>query len=480
MNFSSTQDKNGCISDIFCKLKNCLAKEAELIRTREGQLSRRKYYFAVFLLFLFSVVIFYPGAFSNDPVWQWQQAVQHSYNTMHPILMSVIWHYLGKIFGIGAFFMFNQLLYWFSMAFFVDMVLGRRLRYLALAFFPPTLIMSISVWKDIACMNGLLLAVGFFLAWLKSKNKWFIALAVLSLLYASLVRKNGFIPSATMIALAVYFFGSWRIWGRLCAAFLGTVLFCALMMGSNTLLIRAFNAKEVNFLPALLIWDISGTYINAGIRKPQPSALPLMPSVERSEKWLDIYTPVSLNNLVFYESAIDFDRVDGEVTKAIIKDWLGVVKEHPGAYLKHRFSVAKIQYNWEPKVYYPYHTYDQNHRMGKDYLPGPVGDKLFNYMDKAFHKLEKFRLFHAWVWMLVSLGVVAFVIFRGISKGTSALQTVAGIMVVSGLTTALSLFFITPDANYRYVIWTVLAGLLSVVLIITGEIVRKPGTRDRH
>ena len=473
MNSSSLQNTNS----VFCRLKNVLAKEAELIRTREGQLSRKKYYFAVFLLFLFCCVIFYPGAFSNDPVWQWDQAVKHSYDTMHPILMAVIWHYLAKVFGIGAFFMFNQLLYWFSMAFFVDMVLGRRLRYLALAFFPPTLIMSIDVWKDVACMNGLLLAVGFFLAWLKAKNKWFIALAVLSLLYASLVRTNGFIPSAVLIAMACLFFGSWRIWGRLCAAFLGAVLFCALMMGSNTLLIRAFNAKAEHILPSLLVWDIQGTYINAGIRKPLPSALPLVPSGERSEKWLDCYTPISLNTLVFSTSRIVFDRVDSEVTKAIIKDWLAVVREHPKDYLKHRFSVAKIQYNWEPKVYYPYQSFGQNHRMGKDYLPGPVGDKLFSYMDKAFHTLEKFRLFHAWVWMLISLGVVVFVVFRGGTKGASALQTVAGIMVVSGLANALALFFITPDANYRYVIWTVLAGLLSLVLITAGEIMRKPGTK---
>ncbi len=472
MNSSSTQDKNGCISDIFCKLKNCLAKEAELIRTREGQLSRKKYYFSVFLLFLFSVVIFYPGAFSNDPVWQWDQAVKHSYSTWHPILMAVIWHYLGKIFGIGAFFMFNQLLYWFSMALFVDMVLGRRLRYLALAFFPPTLIMSIDVWKDVACMNGLLLSVGFFLAWLKAKNKWYIVLAVLSLLYASLVRTNGFIPSAALIAMAVFFFGTWRIWGRLCAAFLGAVLFCALMMGSQTLLIRAFNAKVDHVLPSLLVWDIAGTYINAGIRKPQPLSVPLT-SDERSEKWLDSYGPRDQNTVNLCK--IDYKRVDDEVTKAIAKDWFAVVTEHPKAYLKHRLAVVKLLWSWQPKVYYPYQSYGQNHRMGKDYLPGPVGDKLFSRMHQVFHMMEKCRLVHVWVWMLISLGSVIFVIFRGIGKGASALQTAGGIVATSGLANAISLFFISPAADYRYVIWTVLAGLLSLVLITAGEIVRKSG-----
>ncbi len=468
MDSSSEQNTNS----VFCRLKNLLAKEAELIRTREGQLSRKNYYLAVFLLFLFSCVIFYPGAFSNDPVFQWNQAVQHSYSTWHPILMAVIWHYLGKIFGIGAFFMFNQLLYWFGMALFVDIVLGRRLRYLALAFFPPTLIMSIDVWKDVACMNGLLLAVGFFLAWLKAKNKWFIALAVLSLLYASLVRTNGFIPSAALIAMAFLFFGSWRIWGRLCCALLGAVLFCVLMMGSQTLLIRAFNAKVDHFLPALLVWDIAGTYINAGIRKPQPLPVPLKPSVERSEKWLDSYGPGDLNTVIL--GKIDYSRVTDEVTKEIAKEWLAVVREHPKAYLKHRLAATKLLWSWQPKVYYPYQSYGQNHRMGKDYLPGPVGDKLFRYMETAFHTLEKFRLVHVWVWMLISLGAVIFVVFRGVTKGASALQTAGGIVAASGLANALSLFFITVAADYRYVIWTVLAGLLSLVLITAGEIKKTP------
>lgn len=469
MNSSSLQNTNS----VFCRLKNVLANEAELIRTREGQLSRKKYYFAVFLLFLFCCVIFYPGAFSNDPVSQWDQAVKHSYNTWHPILMAVIWHYLGKLFGIGAFFMFNQLLYWFGMALFVDMVLGRRLRYLALAYFPPTLIMSIDVWKDVACMNGLLLAVGFFMAWLKAKSRWCIALAVLSLLYASLVRTNGFIPSAVLIAMACLFFGSWRIWGRLCAAFLGAVLFCALMMGSNALLIRAFNAKAEHILPSLLVWDIQGTYINAGIRKPQPLSVPLMPSVERSEKWLEAYLPNGHTTF----GRMDYSRVTDEVSKKILKDWLAVVTENPKAYLKHRLAVVKFLWSWQPTVYYPYQSYGQNHRMGKDYLPGPVADKLYPCMHKIFHAMEKLRLVHVWVWMLVSLGAVAFVLFRGLAKGASALQTVAGIMAVSGLANALSLFFITPAADYRYVIWTVLAGLLSLVLITAGEIMRKPGTK---
>ena len=476
MNYSSTHVTNGYISDFFCKLKNCITKEAELIRTRERELSRKRYYFAVFLLFLFSVVIFYPGAFSNDPVFQWDQAVKHSYSTWHPILMAVIWHYLGKIFGIGAFFMFNQLLYWFGMALFVDMVLGRRLRYLALAFFPPTLVMSVDVWKDVACMNGLLLAVGFFLAWLKAKRKWFLVLAVLSLLYTSLVRTNGFIPSAALIAMAFLFFGSWRIWGRLCAAFLGAVLFCALMMGSQTLLIRTFNAKVDHVLPSLLVWDIAGTYINAGIRKPQPLSVPLKSSVERSEKWLDTYAPRDQNTVNLRK--IDYARVDDDITKAIAKDWLAVVTEHPKAYLKHRLAVVKLLWGWQPKVYYPYQSYGQNHSMGKEYLPGPVGDKLFSYMQKVFHMMEKYRLVHVWVWMLVSLAAVIFAVFRGIGKGSSALQTAGGIVAASGLANALSLFFITPAADYRYVIWTVLAGVLSMVLIAVGEIVRKTATES--
>ena len=136
----------------------------------------------------------------------------------------------------------------------------------------------------------------------------------------------------------------------------------------------------------------------------------------------------------------------------------------------------KLLWIQQPEVYYPCQSFGQNHRMGKDYLPGPAGDKLFSCMHKVFHTMEKYRLVHVWGWMLISPGAVIFVLFRGLTKGASALQTAGGTVAASGLANALSLFFITVAADYRYVIWTVLAGLLSLVLITAGEIMRKAGT----
>lgn len=191
--------------------KNAVKEERQRIVTREGEMPRLNFYLAVFLIVVFWVITMYPGFFSNDSLDQWGQAQAHQYRTWHPIVMAVVWHYLAKLLGVGAFFILNQFMYWFGMAFFVDVVLGRRLRYLLLAFFPPILMMSFNVWKDVACMTGLTLAVAFFLCWIEEKKKWMLVASVIFLIYSSLVRLNGYIPAATLVAVGTFCFWNGNI-----------------------------------------------------------------------------------------------------------------------------------------------------------------------------------------------------------------------------------------------------------------------------
>ena len=109
---------------------------------------------SVFYLFAFwasitTILVFYPGLFPNDSVFQLKQAESGVYQSWHPAIMAILMHYLLFL-GKGGIFVVHQLLYWFGLAFFFDKVLQYRnpLFLLFIGFFPSLFLVTLCVWKD--------------------------------------------------------------------------------------------------------------------------------------------------------------------------------------------------------------------------------------------------------------------------------------------------------------------------------------------
>lgn len=464
--------KNWC-SSVWWRLKNVISEERMRIVTREGEMSRRQFYLAVFLVVVFWVITLYPGFFSYDPLAQWSQAQAHRYSTWHPIIMAVIWHYLAKVFGVGAFFILNQVMYWFGLALFVDVVLGRRLRYLLLAFFPPILMMSFNVWKDVACMTALTLAVACFLYWIETKKtRWLIASAVF-LGYASLVRLNGYIPAATLVAVGTFCFCRGSFGKKITVSLCLVLLLGGSVKVVNSLQNLIYKPHIDHPLPTLMVWDIAGIYVNEGLSIKPPPVVHVT-NEAKAATWLKGYNHYGCG--ICWTSGISCQNKSKVEDKALLKFWLKTVIEHPKAYLKHRWALVKVLFGFQRWVYYPYQGFEQNHQVGGIFAPGPVGDAVYKLLNRHFHVLEVVGVFQPYVWLLVCVGVIAIAGWHWRRKFLTNIDKVALAVSTSGVTNAVSLVFLAVAADYRYMIWTVLAGILSLVLVLAQSVIKRNAT----
>ena len=281
---------------------------------------------------------------------------------------------------------------------------------------------------------------------------------MLFLLYACLLRLNGYIPAAALVAVGAFLFingsGSKKIVISVALALcLGVVV-----KGTSSLLNAVYKPYINHPLPTLMLWDIAGTYVRAGI----PAQLPSFVTVTdkgKAQYWLKGYNKYSCS--LCWNLGISCDNRGTKEDVELMKLWLKTIVEHPKAYLTHRASFSKVMLGFRSKIYAPYYGFSLNHRVGGAFTPSKAGDLIFVVLNKIFHLIE--FIFQPFIWILVSLAVV----FSRISRWRDLVDSekVAIAVATSGILNAASLVFLAVSSDYRYVIWTVLAGLLSLFLV---------------
>lgn len=175
------------------------------------------------ILWSLSLLTFWPGMLSNDSIGQWEQAVSGRFQNWHPFFHTFLISLLLKIWHSPAILAMAQMLA-------LSLVFARGLGWLQehglpraclwllallFAFFPPNLLLSITIWKDVAYAAALL---GFFLLltrvawsggqWLQEKHHW-LFLALAAFLVASL-RQNGLALVLSTLLAFLFIFRSQR------------------------------------------------------------------------------------------------------------------------------------------------------------------------------------------------------------------------------------------------------------------------------
>ena len=219
-------------------------------------------------------------------------------------------------------------------------------------------------------------------------------------------------------------------------------------------------------LPTLLVWDIAGIYVNEGLDVAPPPVVHVT-NEKRAETWLKGYSYYGCG--ICWTSGINCQNGSTAEDSALLKFWLKVVQAHPKAYLQHRWSLVKVLWGLQHRVYYPYQGFEQNHQVGGIFVPGPVGDAVYKLLNRRFHVLEAIGLFQPYVWILVCVGAMVIAGWRWRRKSLTDMDKVAVAVAASGVTNAVSLVFLAVAADYRYMIWTVLSGVLSLVLVLLSR-----------
>ena len=420
---------------------------------------------------------FSPGFMSFDTLYQYRQAKGlAALNDAHPVIMVMLWRFFASVSdNTGAMLLFHQLLYWLTVALFALLV-ARRLAWriallLVLGFCPPLVITSLHIWKDVGMMCMLALACAALLGYLRHRHWGWLLLAALALFYAIAVRINGFIPGVFLMGFLAYAAVSRSRLPALKKAGAALLAVAALSLayfqGIGAL---NANAEKSNGLGTLLVWDLAEISLARGedvipTYIPRVSAGPLLQDLARVR--------VPDTNYPYW--AVVWPFPPEPFQSRLLPDWVKVVAANPAIYLKHRGHLFLTMLGiGVPKIYYPYHPGIDDNEFGFRF--NHISEQLAGSYFRAFDRLAATLFYKPWLYLLLCMATLALAWQRvhG-ARGNRDENLLAATVALSGIANMASLFFLATAADYRYVIWTVFAGLLGGVMVAADMLRERRG-----
>jgi hypothetical protein len=439
------------------------------------------------LAFLFALNLLprYPGNASWDSDYQYLQARAGRYNDWHPPIMSWLWGRLDFIVpGNGAILLFHLCLYWIGIGL-IALALDRRKKHWAawavigLGASPAFWTLNVQLFKDVGLAVTALAAFAI-LFWYRSAGrpvpKAGMAIALLLLGYATLVRANGIIATAPLFLFAVYpsiLFKPLRV---------GLVALPMIMLGlplSNVFNHWVMGATATYPIRSLQLFDVVGT----AYYSRDASALGEKLSLKTVD---ECYSPVLWDTLsgkarceIFW-----YELATAPSEKAIQKSawyldppsdtlshlWVASISKHPFAYLSHRL----IHFNYEVGFFAPRHLSDKwvLNQFVYNGPPKPLGSS--SALSRIFDALKYNPIFSPTFCLVIGLMVVVSARRRLTTEygdnGLDNIQFIAATLALcySGLLYSLGFFLVGVANEDRYQFWPMLAVLLSVPIFLAA------------
>lgn len=425
----------------------------------------------------------WPGFYSYDSVMQLAQArgVQ-PLNDQHPPLMALLWRVLDRAWPssiqprAGALFALLVVGYWSALATLAwrlfDTNPRRWLVFSVIGLWPPAFIILCHVWKDGLAAAALLAGCASIVGWRRYGRRSGFAFAVLWLIAAACLRHNAILAAAPLAL--------WLAWPReeavAATRSARNILFrtgaislalCLAMAVVPTAITRVAHAHEGHAWTIVALWDLTGISVRENrVLIPQDMIIGTL-DLQVLRK---AYVPHSIAGL--FETGkirLSFEDNFSDADLATLRSaWLHAIRDYPRAYLQHRLAYARYQF-----LGYPHDTIrDLTFSPMRVELPEmpmqlPPADGNAPWL-RMLEWLRPTPLFAGLLYVLIAC--IATCIGWSRRRRRDPLPVLA--LSVSALANALPLLVISPSADFRYLIWSVLAAMLALALALQA------GTRE--
>lgn len=430
-----------------------------------------------------------PGWMSWDSAYQWKQARTGAFDATHPPLITLLWAWIEPFWsGPMPMLVLQQVLLWGALGGIAaslpthwSLCAGLVL---VLGLWPPLLLLSGHIWKDIPMLGAFALAVWMLRLELAQPGWRWRLLAVLMLLLACLCRHNAITGAAPLLL--------WIVWRSLptlprFAALQpapGPLLRAALALPPALVLALAVHAlaQLPNHAPGVknpqalwsvvALWDLAAVSLDEGVllapaafQMPEAQVEALRPHFNH---W---------SNTTLYESGqlvhTLWKRFPDADVAALRRAWLRLPFEHPGPYFAHRLRVAALLFGFDNAAL-PDHQVLMAGQFAMEGNPPvavpsrPARDALLAWATRNVDG----PFFMGWLYLLLALGT-GLVALPGFLRD-SPQAALAGAVAASALCYALPLAVVSGSAEFRYLAWPLLAALLAPLLLRWGA--RHEGT----
>lgn len=410
---------------------------------------------------------------SLDSSVQLSQARSLELSDHHPVLMSLLWRYLDKLVeGPLGMLVFMSGLYWAGLT----AILGslrwpiwlRALVVPLVGFYPPVFCVVGAIWKDSLMQATLLAALGCFLGYERSRWRGWLVFGLLLTAFGLSVRHNGIAAAWPLLALpllSAHWMTRLRLPLRPFAAAGLSASISAVTLFVLLKTIGAFGVAKANYWQLIASFDLAGISLETGELEVDPGSPVLVPGAGLREIRRS-YRPV--NHMTLYSCARRgrskanrcgqvFTRLDDPAELAALSsNWRRAVREHPGAYLAHRYRVYR-------------EISGLSGHPAKLVFLGPRGvAKNYPISARTNAILRWFRSLHGTPWFRVWLYVAfeAAALFAALAFYVRTRSALPLALALSGLSYALSLFLAAGAPDYRYSEWTVMTAVLTFVTLL--------------
>ncbi|MCI5049048.1 MAG: hypothetical protein MRY32_01775 [Rickettsiales bacterium] len=429
----------------------------------------------------------YPGLVAPDTVFQYVQMIGGQISNLHPPMMLYLWDVVHDFEGGQAgLFIFNWVVYTLAVWLIVSAssyYLIPRIFYTALLFAPPIIAVMMTVWKDSVMLAFMMLGVAGMVRYARLPSFFWLIVTFASFWMAAALRHNALVALIPLLFCMLY--NTPRVtkcWWCMIAKTLVLVGFVAI----SVQWINSRNVTSISMFPTVGVWDLAVMSVDTGEMLIPPYALadPSMTAFD-VEEYVDPIANVPLcryvqgkGRVVYCMEKIPYRAgaaLASEQIGPLTQHWISSILKHPVAYLSHRLHVTRHLLGMDTPHSVPFVTHTSNigmlqgtwyngpsaQTLGIGYFatPSAEGQKLVQKLVKLWHDTP---LMSPWPYMV--LLAVMTLIYPFIMPATP--QRFVGYSVLfSGWFMALPLLIIVPNFQLRYLIWPIVAALLSIVLI---------------
>lgn len=414
--------------------------------------------------------LFAPGHYSFDAAHLWWMVRNDDFDSTHPVALGLVWQASRAVLpDPHGFFALQLAMVGAGLALTASALpLSRPMQavvVLAVAAWPAFGALLPQVWKDVWMTGALLVAVGALLHDARAPHGGWRALALLALAFATALRFNAI--TGVLPLLAWLLVAQWRARraarpGRRArrSAALGATLTLAAFAGLAALPGLLVTPRPVPAWPFVALWDLAAVEIATG-RAQIPAALrapagtrEALAAAFRPDN--NVSTVGSGLTLYSREQPLDADR-----RRALLQAWLTLPLREPSAYAAHRWRLAQ-------------------HLFGADGVARDPGLALMPGVVPLLDNPPLAPSTHPWAGRLQSAwrDALATPAFEGRWYALAALLALlaaclrrrgpAAAVAASGIGMALPLLLVAPSAEFRYLLWLVVAAPLALLLLRTA------------
>ncbi|MCZ8062098.1 hypothetical protein [Silanimonas sp.] len=417
--------------------------------------------------------LFAPGWFTFDTAHQWWMARTGQLDSTHPAVMVRLWQASRALLpDPEGFFALQLLLVWSGLAF-VATALPLRTPWrvavlLGIGLWPAFVALQPQVWKDLWMVGALLWAVGALLRE-QAEPAWrWRGLALLMLALATAFRFN-----AITGVLPLWAWLAWRIarvpvgpaseagatpraarW-RIAAA----ALSLPLLLGLAAVPDRLGAVKHVTVWPVMALWDLAAVSIETG-RMAIPAAF-LKPGATVDDLAREFDPAVNVPSFTTGTIHFSYEIVLRAEDLATLREaWLMLPLREPQAWARHRLRLSGYLFGLRNAELADTQVLMPDLVPFKDNPPLTMApSRLREVLVATWHRWVDGPFFMGWLYLLLAAGVLAAAAWRR--------RTAAAALSASGLAMVAPLVPLATAADFRYLLWLVVASLVAFVLLVS-------------